>query len=98
MSQIFRVKGNSMNPSYNDGDFVLTEQFPNYCIDDVVVLKLPKLGYVIKRIINIEKSGIILKGDNHKLHSSICDQVHSEEDIIGKVVSQSGPKFSFWQK
>ena len=87
MSQMFRVKGNSMSPSYNDGDFVLTERLPNYCIDDVVVLKLPKLGYVIKRIINIKKSGIILKGDNHKLHSSICDQVHSKKDIIGKVVS-----------
>ena len=87
MSQIFRVKGNSMNPSYNDGDLVLIARFPNYFIDDVVVLKIQDFGYVIKRIVNIKKNGIILKGDNHKLHSSICDQLHSEKDIIGKVVS-----------
>ena len=58
-----------------------------YYKDDVVVLDLPKIGYVIKRIKDFKEGKIVLKGDNEKLHSSICDQLHNKEDIIGKVVS-----------
>ena len=76
-----------MSPSYIDGDIVLINSSPNYYEDDVVVLELPKIGYVIKRIKGFKEGKIVLKGDNEKLHSSICDQLHNKEDIIGKVVS-----------
>ena len=76
-----------MSPSYIDGDIVLISSFLDYYKDDVVVLDLPKIGYVIKRIKDFKEGKIVLKGDNEKLHSSICDQLHNKEDIIGKVVS-----------
>ena len=76
-----------MNPSYKDGDIVEIDSFPNYFKDDVVVLEMPELGYVIKRIEGFKKERIILSGDNKKLHSSVCDQLHRKQDIFGKVVS-----------
>ena len=76
-----------MSPSYKDGEIVLINSSPNYYEDDVVVLELPKIGYVIKRIKGFKEGKIILKGDNEKLHSSVCDQLHNKEEIIGKVVS-----------
>ncbi len=75
-----------MSPAYIDGDIVLINSSLDYYIDDVVVLNLPKIGYVIKRIKDFKEGKIILKGDNQKLHSSVCDQLHKKEDIIGKVV------------
>ncbi len=75
-----------MSPEYVDGDIVLINSFTDYYIDDVVVLDLPKIGYVIKRIKGFKEGKIILKGDNQKLHSSVCDQLHKKDDIIGKVV------------
>tara|TARA_B100000886_G_scaffold125057_1_gene84255 strand:+ start:337 stop:609 length:273 start_codon:yes stop_codon:yes gene_type:complete len=86
MPETYRIKGNSMSPEYVDGDIVLINSFPDYYIDDVVVLDLPKIGYVIKRIKGFKEGKIILKGDNQKLHSSVCDQLHKKDDIIGKVV------------
>ena len=76
-----------MSPSYKDGEIVLINSSPNYYEDDVVVLELPKIGYVIKRIKGFKEGKIVLKGDNEKLHSSVCDQLHNKEEIIGKVVS-----------
>ena len=76
-----------MSPSYKDGEIVLINASPNYYEDDVVVLELPKIGYVIKRIKGFKEGKIVLKGDNEKLHSSVCDQLHNKEEIIGKVVS-----------
>ena len=76
-----------MSPSYKDGEIVLINSSPTYYEDDVVVLELPKIGYVIKRIKGFKEGKIILKGDNEKLHSSVCDQLHNKEEIIGKVVS-----------
>ena len=76
-----------MSPSYKDGEIVLINSSPTYYEDDVVVLELPKIGYVIKRIKGFKEGKIVLKGDNEKLHSSVCDQLHNKEEIIGKVVS-----------
>ena len=76
-----------MSPSYKDGEIVLINSSPNYYEGDVVVLELPKIGYVIKRIKGFKEGKIVLKGDNEKLHSSVCDQLHNKEEIIGKVVS-----------
>jgi phage repressor protein C with HTH and peptisase S24 domain len=87
MPEKFKIKGSSMNPSYKDGDIVEIDSFPNYFKDDVVVLKMPELGYVIKRIEGFNRGLIILRGDNKKLHSSVCDQLHRKQDIFGKVVS-----------
>ena len=78
-----------MSPSYKDGEIVLINSSPNYYEDDVVVLELPKIGYVIKRIKGFKEGKIVLKGDNEKLHSSVCDQLHNKEEIIGKVVSSN---------
>ena len=39
-----------MSPSYIDGDIVLINSFLDYYKDDVVVLDLPKIGYVIKEL------------------------------------------------
>ena len=50
MPERYRIRGNSMSPSYKDGEIVLINSSPNYYEDDVVVLELPKIGYVIKRI------------------------------------------------
>lgn len=65
MFALFKVTGNSMSPSFNDGDFVLgLTKFISPKIGQVVVVQHSLYGRIIKRISCVQKDGILLAGDN----------------------------------
>lgn len=78
----FRVNGNSMEPNFKDGDYVVAFSYifnkPN--VKDVIVFKKDKL-LLIKRIQKLENSNIIVAGDNSKNRFVV-----KKKDILGKVI------------
>lgn len=69
MFKIFKVKGVSMTPLYNPGDYVICKKIrniDNLSIDDIVIAKTKYYGKVIKQISKIDKDKEIirLKGIN----------------------------------
>tara|TARA_B100000989_G_scaffold202866_1_gene153514 strand:+ start:157 stop:426 length:270 start_codon:yes stop_codon:yes gene_type:complete len=87
MLDFFKVKGNSMLPALKDGQYVLTKNFKDYKLGEIVIINSSSNGYLIKRISSICGSSIRVKGDNLKLESSACDQNYSIDEIYGKVIS-----------
>ncbi len=75
-----------MTPNFNDKDFVLSL---TYCYSinkgDVVLVKIPNIGIVIKRVESIEKNKIKLHGDNHEYKSKIYDNFFNLNLVQGKV-------------
>lgn len=67
MLGLYRVSGDSMLPNYCSGDYVLTRRVraPALAAGDVVVVRHPVLGRLIKRIIGFDTdSALIVAGDN----------------------------------
>jgi signal peptidase I len=60
------VDGRSMEPTYHDGDLVVTRQKASYTVGDVVVYDAPidSQFNVIHRIIEPTEGGFITQGDN----------------------------------
>lgn len=88
-----KIHGHSMQPSINDGDFLLVNcwayLFRSPQIGDVVVFRNPqnKKQLICKRIADTRGHNYIVKGDNHK------DSFDSEKfgsvagsSIIGKMI------------
>lgn len=88
----FNVFGNSMLPSFTEGQAVLVQKrwfFCQYNIGDVIVCKNPRTGrLLIKRIQQISQKHVFVTGDNKK---ESTDSRHfgwvPVENTIGKVIS-----------
>lgn len=78
---IIPLKGISMLPTILDGDILYVYAQQDYYIGDIVVFSYPKEGYLVHRIIGIEKGAIMCKGDNSKRIETIM-----KRQIVGKVV------------
>tara|TARA_B100000427_G_scaffold315239_1_gene309137 strand:- start:161 stop:451 length:291 start_codon:yes stop_codon:yes gene_type:complete len=70
----FDVKGNSMFPTFKDGDSICFEKFNNHKINinDIVVCKHPfKTDFnIIKRVTKIREKKLFIEGDNKDIFSS----------------------------
>ena len=76
-----------MSPSFNDNDLIIiTKLFFNLKVEDIVLLDIPDLGIVLKRISLIEDNYIKLKGDNKDYHSPIYNKTFKKDNVIGKVL------------
>lgn len=80
------VSGNSMEPTLNGGDFVLTRRVDGYSIGDVVAFRVPEgqpaAGQiVIHRIIDTRPSGFTTQGDNRDLPDLWTP---AARDIVGR--------------
>ena len=75
------VKGISMEPVLLDGDLIFVKSYQDYSIGDIVVFNYPNEGYLVHRIVGIEKGAIICKGDNSKRKEIII-----QRQILGKVI------------
>lgn len=82
-----RVVGNSMAPTYRDGQIVIVSLFRGYKINDVVVAYVNKRE-VIKRIKDISPDGrLYLIGDNlEKSTDSRSFGWVTDSNISGKVI------------
>jgi hypothetical protein len=79
--------GVSMNPLFQEGDIleVVPYHGQEICLGDVVAIANPdKPGKVIHRVVAIQPSGILTKGDNC---SALDHWTLKPGDILGKVVS-----------
>lgn len=90
---IFKVMDRSMEPSINDGDYVLVSWLPYIFskpkVKDIIVLRYPgKKMIIIKRISRIKGNKYFVSGDNRSL--SVDSRTFgpiSKEAIIGKVLT-----------
>ncbi len=88
----FKVTDRSMEPSFNEGDFVLVEKF-SYLLsrpreNDVVVLRHPHNSkFLLKRISKTINGAVFVEGDN-KTESEDSRQFGpvSKREIVGKVL------------
>ena len=87
MFQYFKIKGESMSPSLQCGDLVITSDLVEIDKNDIVVLKDTTYGIVVKRVSSIRKNYFKVKSDNLKTDSPVCSTLHPNRNIIGKVIS-----------
>ena len=75
-----------MAPNFNDNDLVISlKYFRSLKVNDVILLTIPKIGTVIKRIKSINGKDIDICGDNKEYSSEIYKNKYKANDIIGKV-------------
>ena len=76
-----------MAPSFNENDLVLSlKYFFSLKVDDVILLDIPKIGTVIKRIKFINGKDIYIDGDNKEYSSEIYKNKYKSNDVMGKVL------------
>jgi len=76
-----------MAPSFNENDLVLSlKYFFSLKVDDVILLDIPKIGTVIKRIKFINGKDIYINGDNKEYSSEIYKNKYKSNDVMGKVL------------
>ena len=74
-----------MVPSLEDGDLLVTKSTDQLNIEDLVILRLPGYGYVVKRIKSLSPNSMILKADNLRQDSSLCGVPIALEKVDSKV-------------
>ena len=74
-----------MVPSLEDGDLLITKGGAQVKIEDLVILRLPGYGYVVKRIKSLSSNSVILKADNMRQDSSLCGIPIGLEKVDSKV-------------
>lgn len=84
----FKIKGNSMNPTFREGNVVLVNRFSYFLgrpkIGDLIILK--RRQYIIKRIKKIEDDKYFVVGDNRKESTDSREFGWvSKKEIVGKV-------------
>ena len=79
----FIVSDKSMEPLYVEGDRVVTFNWVQPKIGDVVVVR-DKSVYLVKRVIKTSRSRFLVRGDNRLLSSRAINV--GKNDLVGKVV------------
>lgn len=85
----FKVNGNSMIPTFKEGQYLLVSSwFKNIKVGDVVVLDQSKLEKkVVKRVAKIKNDQYFVVGDNQRESSdSRSFGWVKKEDVLGKVI------------
>lgn len=82
------VFGNSMKPTYKDGDKVQITCAKDLKINDVILFEI--LGkLVLHRIVELNLPYIVTKGDNHPY----SDHYIMEDDVVAKTVVETFPPY-----
>ena len=87
MFQYFRIKGESMLPTLQSGDIVMTSNLVEINRNDIVVFNDATYGTVVKRVRSIKKNYFKVKSDNLKTDSPVCSTLYPNRNIIGKIIS-----------
>jgi signal peptidase I len=92
MFRLLKVSGNSLQPVYQKGDFVLVSKIPYLFvppeIGDVVVFRHQRHGTMIKRIarVSAERDEIFVVGTGEGSVDSRRFGAIQKSDIVGKVI------------
>ena len=87
MFQYFKIKGESMLPTLQNGDIVMTSNLVEINRNDIVVFNDATYGTVVKRVKSIKKNYFKVKSDNLKTESPVCSTLYPNRNIIGKIIS-----------
>tara|TARA_B100000035_G_scaffold219472_1_gene188300 strand:- start:650 stop:919 length:270 start_codon:yes stop_codon:yes gene_type:complete len=87
MFQYFKIKGESMLPTLQSGDIVMTSNLVEIKRNDIVVFNDATYGTVVKRVRSIKKNYFKVKSDNLKTGSPVCSTLHPNRNLIGKIIS-----------
>jgi signal peptidase I len=92
MVKLLKVTGASLEPSYQDGDFVLVSKIPIFFkylrTGDVIVFQHEVYGTLIKRIERLvpEQNGYYVLGTREDSIDSRLIGIIANKDVIGKVI------------
>ena len=76
-----------MTPNFYENDIVLSfRYFRSLSVNDVILINIPKIGTVIKRIKSINGKEISIIGDNMEYSSEIYNKKYKTKDVLGKVL------------
>jgi signal peptidase I len=93
MLRLFKITGKSLEPIYNEGDFVLVSKIPFLVRqprrDDIVVFRHARLGILIKRVERVtDRRELYVSGTRPSSHDSDDFGVIPFTDVIGKVIGR----------
>ena len=100
MLKIFKIKGTSMSPSLEEGDFVLTlsKRLVSLKIDDFIVFTDSIYGTIVKQIVRKEKNSYWVKGlSSGSMDSESLGSIPRER-IYGKVILKIPRKKKLYSK
>ncbi len=86
MFKFLRIQGESMQPDYNDGDFVLILRTSRLNAGDVIVFYNRHYGMLIKRVQKITAQGIYVIGTSSDSLDSRRIGPVNPENVRGKVI------------
>ena len=76
-----------MTPNFYENDIVLSfRYFRSLKVNDVILINIPKIGTVIKRIKSINGKELSITGDNTEYSSEIYNKKYKTNDVLGKVL------------
>ena len=76
-----------MTPNFYENDIVLSfRYFRSLKVNDVILINIPKIGTVIKRIKSINGKELSITGDNTEYSSEIYNKKYTTNDVLGKVL------------
>lgn len=92
---VVEVAGNSMYPTYKDGEFLLSSRLHKISVGDVVVFVPPstpnrEVEFVIKRACEIDKDGrIFFMGDNRDCSYDSRDYGYVDPNmVVARIIDQ----------
>ena len=90
MFRVLKVKGHSMSPSYQDGDYLLSarSKFFKLKVGDIIVINHPKYGDIIKEITTVLPDGYHVQGKNSMSTSTEDFGLITPKMIQGKVIAK----------
>jgi nickel-type superoxide dismutase maturation protease len=91
MIKILRISGRSLEPEYQDGDYVLVSKIPLFFRrarrGDVVAFQKPPYGLLIKRVEYLTPAGELFVLGNHAASTdSLQFGPVRKQDLLGKVI------------
>lgn len=91
--KIFRVSGSSMNPTVNDGDFIVAKNYQKTPIEgSVAVIQHPILGVLIKRINSTRNAKTFTtSGDNTFFSQNSAVGLVTEREIKYQAIWRLSP-------
>ena len=76
-----------MTPNFYENDIVVSfRYFRSLKVNDVILINIPKIGTVIKRIKSINGKELSITGDNMEYSSEIYNKKYKTNDVLGKVL------------
>jgi signal peptidase I len=91
MLRLLKIRGDSLTPEFQEGDFVLVSKIPFFfstaAPGDIIAFHQPGYGLLIKRVQSIDRDGEIEVIGSHpdSIDSRVFGPIR-HTDILGKVI------------